>query len=151
MRDLELIGKEYDALVRDSEKLQMIKRLITGTTLTSETKVEVIAEMCGWAEDMPCKEAAGDAGINTPPEQMKTAGEPEEEQPDPEAEKPQKPQKPQKPKKRNTIDRGKVMALKNAGWSVKEIADEVRCSEQAVYNILKRLEDATNENSENEA
>lgn len=35
------------------------------------------------------------------------------------------------------IDRGKILALHNAEWTVKNIAGEMGCSEQTVYNVLK--------------
>lgn len=41
-----------------------------------------------------------------------------------------------KPKRR--LDGGKIQALRNAGWTVKAIAEEMNCSEQAVYNVLKK-------------
>lgn len=31
------------------------------------------------------------------------------------------------------------MALRNAGWSVKAISEEMNCSEQAVYNVLNKM------------
>lgn len=34
------------------------------------------------------------------------------------------------------IDHGKILALYKAGWSVAEIADEIGCSMQTVYNYL---------------
>lgn len=37
------------------------------------------------------------------------------------------------------IDDGKIRALKNAGWSVPKIADEMRCSEVTIYNHLKKM------------
>ena len=38
---------------------------------------------------------------------------------------------------RKKIDRGKVMALHRAGWSSKNIAAEMKCSEASVSMILK--------------
>lgn len=34
------------------------------------------------------------------------------------------------------IDRGKLIALHNAGWDNAKIAEELKCSERTVYNIL---------------
>ena len=39
--------------------------------------------------------------------------------------------------KRKKIDRGKIIALHNAGWSGRKIADEMRCSIGTVYNVIK--------------
>lgn len=41
-----------------------------------------------------------------------------------------------KPKKRERIDHGKIRALKNAGWSNKDIADEMHMTPGAVANSL---------------
>lgn len=41
------------------------------------------------------------------------------------------------------IDRGKIKALKKAGWKAWEIASECKCSEATVYNVLKEAEDET--------
>lgn len=47
-------------------------------------------------------------------------------------------QKPGRPKggARVKIDRGKLYALKNAGWSNADIASELGCGEKTVANIL---------------
>lgn len=54
-----------------------------------------------------------------------------EEPPEPE-EKPKR-----KPPARKTVDAGKICALYKAGWSVKAITDEIRCSEATAINKLK--------------
>lgn len=40
---------------------------------------------------------------------------------------------------------GKVTALRNAGWSMKKIADEMGVSEGTIWNNLKKLEEKENE------
>ncbi len=68
---------------------------------------------------------------------MEIAGKtPKEEKP---ASPPEEPEKPKKTGKRTKIDRGKVLALHNAGWTNKKIADEMACSEWSVSMILKEL------------
>lgn len=42
-----------------------------------------------------------------------------------------------KPPARKTVDAGKICALYKAGWSVKTIVDEIKCSEATVINKLK--------------
>ena len=44
--------------------------------------------------------------------------------------------KPKPAKKTKEIDKGKVVALRNAGWVIKDIAGEMQCSTQTIYNIL---------------
>ena len=40
---------------------------------------------------------------------------------------------------RNRVDRGKVMALTNAGWTAAQIADEMGIEIQTVYDTRYRL------------
>ncbi len=44
-------------------------------------------------------------------------------------------------KTRTRIDVGKVMALRKAGWSVKQIAEEFSVSVQAVYMVINKLKE----------
>ena len=37
---------------------------------------------------------------------------------------------------RTPVDKGKILALHNAGWEVKKIADEMGCSAATVYRII---------------
>ena len=60
------------------------------------------------------------------------SGDPEEP-PEPEPE--EKPKR--KPPARKTVDAGKICALYKAGWSVKAIVDEIKCSEATAVNKLK--------------
>lgn len=59
----------------------------------------------------------------------------EEPEPVPEPE----PEESPVPKYRGKIDTGRLRALYEAGWAVKEIAGEFGVSEQTVYNWLKQL------------
>lgn len=55
---------------------------------------------------------------------------------------PKKEETPRKP-----VDKGRIVALANAGWKVKEIAIDAKCSEATVYNVLKEAK-KTNANSD---
>lgn len=37
---------------------------------------------------------------------------------------------------RNSVDIGKIMALRKAGWSLNRIADEMKMSKQSVWNAV---------------
>jgi DNA-binding NarL/FixJ family response regulator len=50
-----------------------------------------------------------------------------------------------KPPKRKEIDLGKLMALRKAGWSMKNIGIELGCSEGTIFNYLKKMEEGRNE------
>lgn len=39
---------------------------------------------------------------------------------------------------RPKFDKGKLLALRRAGWTVKAIAEEMKCSEQTVRNHMKK-------------
>lgn len=65
---------------------------------------------------------------NIPVNEEDVVIEPEEEQP-----------KETKGGRKNNCDAGKVRALYEAGWAVREIAGEFGVSEQTVYNWLKQL------------
>lgn len=53
---------------------------------------------------------------------------------------PDKP-KPGKPERKD-LDIGKIMALKNAGWSQRKIAEEMRCSDATISKIVNSIMDA---------
>lgn len=57
------------------------------------------------------------------------------------------PETPEKSKR--PIDIGKIMALKNAGWKIKDIADEMHMEPQAVSNAIWRHKKST-EGKDNE-
>lgn len=75
------------------------------------------------------------------PEESKAPQLVKEEEPEkPEAEQPVKAEAPKPPeqpvKKAKKLDKGKIMALHNAGWSNEKIADEMKCSPRTVLNII---------------
>lgn len=43
-----------------------------------------------------------------------------------------------KPGAKPKFDVGKLRALRKAGWAVKKIADEMKCSEATIYNHMKK-------------
>lgn len=45
-----------------------------------------------------------------------------------------------KPKNCKDLDVGKIKALRDAGWTLEKIADEMHCSAQTVANKLKTME-----------
>lgn len=47
-----------------------------------------------------------------------------------------KPKDPKKSNNKSKLDLGKVAALRNAGWSVAKIADEMKCAEQTIRNHM---------------
>lgn len=49
--------------------------------------------------------------------------------------------KPKATKKTQPIDKGKIGALRKAGWAIAEIADEMKCSNATVYKVLNELKE----------
>ena len=49
--------------------------------------------------------------------------------------------KPKATKKAQPIDKGKIGALRKAGWAIAEIADEMKCSNNTVYKVLNELKE----------
>lgn len=47
--------------------------------------------------------------------------------------------KKKKEPKRVPIDMGKIGALRDGGWSIAKIADEMGCSQATVYSVIKKL------------
>lgn len=94
--------------------------------LEGRTDIEVTANVRSLSIDM--LKALADAGARFLLPEDAIPEKPEEE---PKAKPKKQPQK---------IDHGKIMALHKAGWSVAKIADEMKCSEQAVRNHLQKEE-----------
>lgn len=57
----------------------------------------------------------------------------------PEEKKPEE-KKPEQKKGRKAFDMGKLKALLDGGWSVPKIADEMKVSDQTIYNKMKQME-----------
>jgi biotin operon repressor len=44
--------------------------------------------------------------------------------------------------RKNSVDIGKIMALRGAGWSLNRIADDMGMSKQSVWNVIDRWKKA---------
>ena len=58
-----------------------------------------------------------------------------------------------KPEKKNgtlrrTVDYGKIMALRKAGWTVRKIAEEMRMSEAGIYAAMRKVREEDKQNDE---
>lgn len=51
--------------------------------------------------------------------------------------------KPKQTATKKPLDDGKILALRNAGWTLEKIADEMNCSVQTVANHLERMKKKT--------
>lgn len=58
-------------------------------------------------------------------------------------------QKPSQTPQKREFDIGKAQALRDAGWTYKAISEEMKCSEQTVWNKLNKK--AGDKDAENEA
>lgn len=50
--------------------------------------------------------------------------------------------------RRNSVDIGKIMALRDAGWSINKIADDMGLSKQSVWNAISRWKKAQEEQAQ---
>ena len=64
----------------------------------------------------------------------------EQGQEEPEVEKPRK--------RKSLIDTEKLLALRKAGWNVKQISEELGCSMQSVYKVLNKARQKEEERRE---
>lgn len=112
------INKE--TLIRDSEKLRVIESMIFAGY---EVDKKMLLTICGYTSEDLAKNIEGAFGECAP---CDTAQEPKEAAP---------------PPKRKRIDRGKVRALHDAGWSNVKIADEMGCAESSISMILKEYDE----------
>ena len=65
-------------------------------------------------------------------------------QDEPKKEEPKKAEPKEKPKttkKAKPIDKGKIGALRKAGWTIAEIADEMKCNQPTVHKVLEELKE----------
>lgn len=102
--------REYESLIRDSEKV----RILTQAALDGVDPGYWLSVILGVQQPDP--------GILSPEEEKLSAPPPQG-----------KARRGYKKK----LDRGKILALYEAGWTQKAIAEELRCSEGSVSMILK--------------
>lgn len=125
-----LEGHEVKAILpmdEDEERVIPFRKLFNGARFLVDRSPEVINQEF---EDAFRESSSDDAGENSEP--SGSDGKPEEK---PVAAGP----------KRKPIDTGKLMALHNAGWPSRKIADELKVSPSTVLNYLKKMEEKTDE------
>ena len=144
-RMVQVTKEEYENLIRDQHTVELLTEyirqdwqsdpmicLLLGIQRPEKHPEQTDLKKNCLEEPEEMKEPAKDMG-KICKEIMEAAGKtPKEEPVSP-------PEEPEKKSGRKKIDRGKVMALHNAGWANKKIADEMACSEWSVSMILKEL------------
>ena len=122
-----LLSMSYGLMVMEGWHKNDVAKMELQTALTKGMRIYTEAEMRDqlFPVEVPAPEPA-------PPE---PAPELEEDPEEPPAKKPKS-----VPGARIDLDMGKVMALKNAGWNIAKIADEMGVSKSKIYNELKSLE-----------
>lgn len=120
------LEEAIDLAVNPEEKVYMLLRIYP------DTSVFELSNSNGFYYEAP------EELPNVPDEPVE---EPEDSA-EPEPEEPDEPEEVKTPKKRptpaNAVDHGKICALYKAGWTVKAISEEMKCSGQTVYNHLVR-------------
>lgn len=121
-RMVQVTKDEYENLIRDQHTVELL------TGYVQEQSWMIDSTICLLLGIQKSESKTVTADISLPVPAMEEAE--EEKQSPPSAE-------PEKKSGRKKIDRGKVLALHRAGWSNKNIADEMACSEASVSTILK--------------
>lgn len=102
--------REYESLIRDSEKV----RILTQAALDGVDPGYWLGVILGVQQPEPGTLSPEEEKQLEAPPQGKTRG-----------------------GSKKKLDRGKILALHNAGWTQKAIAEEIGCSEGSVSMILK--------------
>lgn len=102
--------REYESLIRDSEKV----RILTQAALDGVDPGYWLSVILGVQQPEPGTLSPEEEKQQEAPPQGKTRG-----------------------GSKKKLDRGKILALHNAGWTQKAIAEEIGCSEGSVSMILK--------------
>ena len=108
------------------------------------TKVEALLEIIHQARDNPkLVEAIEALLVGEEPVRDSAGSEPEPGKKDaaPKQQEPKKaaPTAPKKKTGRKPVDTGKIKSLRQGGWTVAEIADDLGCSQQTVRNNLAKM------------
>lgn len=131
-RMVQVTKEEYENLIRDQHTVELLTGYVQEQSRMIDSTICLLLGIQKSERELP-------PGWNPLPEpaavteniSLPAMEEPAEE------EKQSPPAEPEKKSGRKKIDRGKVMALHRAGWSNKNIADEMACSEASVSIILK--------------
>ena len=136
-RMVQVTREEYENLIRDQHTVELLTEYIQ----QDQTSDPMLCLLLGIQKPEHLQLPDPEKNYQEGPKEMKepavTLGEITERtlKEDPAS----PPAEPEKKSGRKKIDRGKVMALHNAGWTNKKIADEMTCSEASVSMILKEM------------
>lgn len=133
-RMVQVTKDEYENLIRDQHTVELLTGYVQEQSWMIDSTICLLLGIQKSERELPPgwdPEPESDtvtADIPLPVSAMEEAE--EEKQSPPSAE-------PEKKSGRKKIDRGKVMALHNAGWKNMKIAEEIGCSEWSVSMIIK--------------
>lgn len=133
-RMVQVTKDEYKDLIRDQHTVELLTGYVQEQSWMIDSTICLLLGIQkserelppGWDPEPESETVTADIPLPVPA--MEEAE--EEKQSPPSAE-------PEKKSGRKKIDRGKVLALHRAGWSSKNIAAEMKCSEASVSMILK--------------
>lgn len=133
-RMVQVTKDEYENLIRDQHTVELLTGYVQEQSWMIDSTICLLLGIQkserelppGWDPEPESETVTADIPLPVPA--MEEAE--EEKQSPPSAE-------PEKKSGRKKIDRGKVLALHRAGWSSKNIAAEMKCSEASVSMILK--------------
>lgn len=118
MSEFKVKEESYRKLIMDSACLQAIRQMArqaAAGNLPPGALAAAVQAICGGEEETPVP--GGEEGEGGTPRQPKAAG--------------------KKGGKKKILDRGKIAALNEAGWSARDIASDMHCTESAIYKVLE--------------
>lgn len=107
--------REYESLIRDSEKVRILTQAVLDDVDPGYWLQVILGVQRPVSEIMETEKEKQSETVSPPPMATKTP----------------------RGRSKKKLDRGKILALHNAGWTQKAIAEELRCSEGSVSMILK--------------
>ena len=137
---------EYESLIRDSERLSIIDTVVTDYHYLD---MQLLRILCGRQQKdipniQPTEPAIMIEAVEDPADKQRhklMTDFHSEEEPEPPKDSTPPPENSTRcvdsSTSRKKVDRGKVMALHKAGWSLSKIVDETGCSAQRVRQIVK--------------
>ena len=130
-RMVQVTRDEYENLIRDQHTVELLTGYVQEQSWMIDSTICLLLGIQKSERELP-------PGWDPEPEsETVTEDIPPPAMEEPVEEENQSPTETAKKTGRKKIDRGKVMALHRAGWTRKNIADEMACSEASISIILK--------------
>lgn len=129
-RMVQVTKEEYENLIRDQHTVELLTGYVQEQSWMIDSTICLLLGIRKSGCELP-------PGWDPTPDPVAVTADVPTTEEHVEEKKQSPPAEPAKKTDRKKIDRGKVMALHRAGWTSKNIATEMECSEASVSMILK--------------